>query len=249
MSRGETQRAAVAFILAVLLVGGASIALVSTASARAAGAVRVDTSNQLQVTTEGGYLFTPNAVEQLPTNTNITVTVTDNDALAHTFTIIGRQGWVIPTGASDGEISALSYGHQYPALLPPVNVSPAGGVGDQLTATFVSPAAGWYEFVCSEPGHFQSGMYGFIAFGMNLPANLTVVAASTDPGVAVFIIVGTIVGLVVVALVLGFVVGRRRGDTYEMPPQRLGYAEPEPPATATLSAAPESSPRINEPRG
>jgi uncharacterized cupredoxin-like copper-binding protein len=247
MSRGETRRAVVAFIVAVLVVGGASAALVSTASARAASALKVDTSNTLSVTAEGGYSFTPNAVQQLPTNTNISVTVTDNDILAHTFTIIGREGWVIPTDASDGEIAELSYGHQYPALLAPVNVSPMGGGGDQVKVTLQSPGVGWYEFVCSEPGHFQQGMYGFLAFGENLPNNLTVIAADTDPGTAVFIIVGTIVGLVVVALVLGFIVGRRRGGTYEMPPQRLGYAEPEPPAAAPIPESPP--PHSEEPRG
>lgn len=247
MSRGETRRAVVAFIVAVLVVGGASVALVSTASARAASAVRVDTSNTLQVTAEAGYSFTPNAVNQLPTNTTIAITVTDNDLLAHTFTIIGREGWVIPTGASDAEISALSYGSQYPALLPPVNVTPVGsGSGAQVTVHLKTPGVGWYEFICSESGHFQQGMYGFVAFGTNLPGNLTVVAADTDPGIAVFIIVGTIVGLVVIALVLGFVVGRRRGDTYEMSPQRLGYAEPEPPAAAPI---PEAPPKSEEPRG
>ena len=100
-----------------------------------------------------------------------------------------------------------------------------------------------YEFVCTEPGHFTNGMYGFIAFGENLPGNLTVSATSTDPGAAVFIIVGTIVSLVVIALVLGFVVGRRRGSVYEMPPQRLGYPEPESPG------AEKSPPLPPEPRG
>jgi hypothetical protein len=106
----------------------------------------------------------------------------------------------------------------------------------------VSPGPGWYEFVCLEPGHFQSGMYGFIAFGMNLPANLTVSVASTGPGAGVFIISGTIVALVVVALVLGFVVGRRKGSEFEMSPERLGY--PEPPST---SETPSSTPMPNEP--
>ena len=41
-----------------------------------------------------------------------------------------------------------------------------------------------------------------------------------------FIISGTIAGLVVLALVLGFVIGRRKGAVHEMPPERLGYPEP-----------------------
>ncbi|MGI0129397.1 MAG: hypothetical protein ACREDE_06375, partial [Thermoplasmata archaeon] len=209
--------------------------------------VETDASTSLSLTAVAPYSFTPNAVQQLPTNTTINITFTDNDALAHTFTIIGRQGWVIPSDASDGEISDLSYGTQFPALLPPVNASPAGNPGDQVTVSFTTPATGWYEFLCSESGHFSQGMYGFIAFGEKLPNNLTVAAADTDPGVAVFIIVGTIVGLVVIALVLGFVVGRRRGDAFEMPPQRLGYAEPEPPEGT--GPIPDSPPASGETRG
>jgi hypothetical protein len=85
-------------------------------------------------------------------------------------------------------------------------------------------------------------MYGFIAFGINLPSNLTVSTGPTGPGVGVFIISGTIVVLVVVALVLGFVVGRRKGSEFEMPPERLGYAEPPAPPPA-----PASTPMPNDP--
>jgi hypothetical protein len=106
-----------------------------------------------------------------------------------------------------------------------VNVT---GSGDQAHASFTSPGPGWYEFVCLEPGHFQEGMYGYIAFGMALPTNLTPASVNTGPGIAVFIISGTIVALVLVAIVLGFVVGQRKGSKFEMPPERLGY--PEPPA-------------------
>ncbi|HXW67758.1 MAG TPA: sulfocyanin-like copper-binding protein [Thermoplasmata archaeon] len=240
MSLRGPERAAVALALAVLLVGGAAIALVDSAPARAATAVRTDASDAVSVTAVSGFSFTPNAVQGLPTNATITLTFTDSDSLDHTFWIIGKQGWVIPPSYSSGQLEALAFGHLPPALVG-ANASANGG---QNITTFTSPSApGWYEFVCTEPGHFQNGMYGFIAFGMNLPGNLTVSAASTNPGAAVFIIVGVIVGLVVIALVLGFVVGRRRGATYEMPPERLGYPEPESPSE------PESPTGAHEPPG
>jgi hypothetical protein len=49
----------------------------------------------------------------------------------------------------------------------------------------------------------------------------------------VFIIGGTIAGLVILAIVLAFVIGRRRGSHDEMAPERLGYPEPsqQPPKT------------------
>lgn len=242
MSIRGTGRSSIALVVAVLLVGGGLVALDESAPARAASAIHVNTSSSLQVTAEAGFSFTPNAFEMVPTNTTITVTFTDNDVLDHTFTIIGRQGWVVPGSYTSGQILALAYGGAPPNLFN-ANATATTGSTPQVIKTFTSPGVGWYEFFCTEAGHFQSGMYGFIAFGENLPANLTVSSPSTNPGVAVFIIVGTIVAMVVVALVLGFVVGRRRGSTYEMPPQRLGYPEPE------TTEAPPTSPKSEEPRG
>jgi plastocyanin len=240
-SRG-TRKAAVAFAIAVVLIGGSLGALVASAPARAASAVHIDTSGALSVTAEAGFAFDPNNFEQLPTNSTITVTFTDNDVQDHTFTIIDRQGWVIPNSYTSEQIDALAFSATSPALFN-ANATASTGSTPQVIGTFTSPGVGWYEFVCTEPGHFQSGMYGYIAFGENLPANLTVVTPDTDPGAAVFIIVGTIVSLVVIALVLGFVVGRRRGSTYEMAPQRLGYAEPDEPKLAAEPPLPD------EPRG
>jgi plastocyanin len=232
MSERSPRRIAVALALAVLLVGGASIALAVTAPARGASSVESGGTGSVSVTAVAGFTFTPNAIEDVPVGANITVTFTDNDAVDHTFTIIGKQGWVIPSSYSSDQIDSLAFGSTPTAILKPLNATSVGTSGDQVTGYFTSPAApGWYEFVCTEPGHFQNGMYGFISFGEALPANLTVAAPNTDPGAPVFIIVGTIVALVVIALVLGFVVGRRRGATYEMPPERLGYPEPATPET------------------
>ncbi len=242
MNARRSVRAAVSIVVVLSMLGAGAIALAVTAPARAASSVDTDPTGSFSVTAVSGFSFTPNTFQQLPTGATITVTFTDNDAIDHTFTIIGKQGWVIPASYSTDQIDQLAYGNSPAPLLRDLNASAAGGPGDQVTGTFTSPATpGWYEFLCTEAGHFQQGMYGFIAFGMNLPGNLTVSAANTDPGAPVFIIVGTIVSLTVIALVLGFVVGRRRGSTYEMPPERLGYPEPED-ATAAPGDAPLESP-------
>ncbi len=224
------RRATLALLIVVLLIGGTAASMVVTGPARAAASVKVAASGTLAVTADPNYMFTPNAFSQLPLNATITVTFTDADSVGHTFSILNRQGVVIPTSTSEGQLTQLftTYGSLFNWGL--------NGSGDQHIGTFQSPTtAGWYEFVCQEPGHFQNGMYGFVAFGMSLPGNLTVSGANTDPGAPVFIIVGTIVGLTVVAIVLGFVVGRRRGATYEMPPERLGYPEPEAPVSSPAS--------------
>jgi len=242
MTARAARRAATALFVVAFLVAGGSAAFYISAPARAASAaVTTDAGTSVSVTAESGFSFTPNTFQGLAVNTTVDVVFTDNDVVDHTFTIIGKQGWVIPTSYSDAQIDQLAFGNSPKALLN-LNATAVGAPGDVQYGNVTVKSAGWYEFVCTEPGHFTNGMYGFIAFGMNLPANLTVTTADTDPGVAVFIIVGTIVALVVIALVLGFVVGRRRGSAYEMPPQRLGYAEPETPGE-------ESPPTPTEPRG
>jgi len=231
MPIGPRRSRAVAVAVALLLVGGAWGIVAESAPVRAQG-VEVDATSTLAVTAAAPFKFIQSTYEQVPTNTTINVTFTDADTIAHTFSILKREGWVIPTSADLGTLFA-AYGDL-------VNVN-ASGPG-QFSGSFTSPGPGWYEFVCLEPGHFLSGMYGFIAFGINLPANLTVSAAATGPGAGVFIISGTIVALVVIALVLGFVVGRRKGSEFEMPPERLWY--PEPPAAPS---APSSAPMPPEP--
>jgi hypothetical protein len=220
---------AVVASLALLVASVVGVGAVESARAQA---IRVDASGSLNVTGADSYSFIPNAFEQLPTNVTITVAFTDAGVLAHTFSILDREGWEIPASANLAQLVS-TYG-----LLVGVNASGPGTVG----GSFKSPGPGWYEFVCLESGHFQSGMYGFIAFGENLPSNLTVSSPSMGPGAAVFIIVGTIAALVVIAIVLGFVVGRRRGSEFEMPPERLGYAEP-PSVPASEPLPPAGPPR------
>jgi hypothetical protein len=211
---------AVALTLIILL----SLFGVGTSRATShSGTVQQSTGGTLAVTASAGFLFSPSLFGNEVTNSSIVVTFTDGDDQAHTFTIASRQGWVIPDTYTQDQLT--SFFTQYPPLFN-LNATAAS----MSVKNFTAPPKGWYEFVCTEPGHFQSGMYGFIAFGEPLPANLTVVAAPDGPGAAVFIIVGTIVALTVIAIVLGFVVGRRRGSSEEMPPERLGYPEPLAPA-------------------
>ena len=203
-------------LVTALFTGLAAVRPVDAQPTSAAGA------SSIAVTAANGYAFDPNTIENVATNSTISVTFTDGSDLAHTFTIIGLEGWVIPKTYSDTQILALAYGG-HPKNLINLNVS---GSGDVATGTFNSTGPGWYEFICTEGGHFTLGMYGFIAFGMSLPSNLTVTSGLPGPGAALYIIAGTIVSLVVIALVLGFVAGRREGAQHEMPPERLGYSEP-----------------------
>ncbi len=218
MSTRGTRRRTVSLLLALALtvsgwvaVGGSHVAV--------AKPVLDNTSSSLVQTAVAGYHFEQLEFAQLPVNSTINVTFYNDDSTGnpHTFTILNRSDWVIPTGATN--LTQLISQHH-------TLVDLSADAGNTTTGSFRSPGPGWYEFVCRIAGHFGLGMYGFIAFGMNLPSNLTVGVANPGPGLAVFIIVGTIVGLTVLSLVLGFVFGRREGAVHEMPPERLGYREP-----------------------
>jgi len=224
---------AVGLVLA-LLVGGASTLL--NARVALAAPVQVDTTGYLNETAVSPFTFVTREYEDLPTKTTIAVSFFNGDTTGavHSFTILNDSNQTIPTSTTPAQLNALlaRYG-----TLVNVTVSTEGTYNN---TTFVSPATGYYEFVCIEPGHFGYGMYGYIAFGEPLPAGLVLSSGSPGPGLAVFIIVGTIVSLTVLALVLGFVVGRRRGSENEMPPERLGYAEPS--TSEPLPAAPPPPP-------
>jgi hypothetical protein len=233
------RRVALAVGLVLALVAGV-MAVGQVREFKVSGA-EVSVSGHTLNVTGVSYYFTPNLVNNLSNATTYEVVFTDADTGggAHTFTILGREGIVYPSTA---DITVIAYNATYPPLVN-VNASKTPNADGTYYANFTTPATpGWYEFVCTESGHFELGMYGFISFGMNLPANLTVSSGPTGPGVAVFIIVGTIVTLTVIAIVLGFVIGRRHGSEQEMPPERLGYPEPPAPPGEPPAASPGSGP-------
>ena len=125
-------------------------------------------SGAIVVNATGDYGYQPADFQRVPTQANITVTFTDDSVLSHSFTISSREGVVIPVTDTPTQLN------DYFVTYPPLLSIWANTSGAQTVATFHSPAIpGWYEFVCLVSGHFQMGMYGFIAFGENLPSNLT----------------------------------------------------------------------------
>jgi len=171
----------------------------------------------LNVSTADTLVFGIAAPSEVTPGDTVHLVVTNLGSDAHTFTLSSVAGYVFSATASTSDLL------DYFALNPPlVNVSIPGSVGAVVTANFTAPAYGEYEFVCLESGHFAAGMSGILGSGE--PGATT--SVDTGPGAPVFIISGTIVGLVIMALVLGFVIGKRRGSEDEMSPERLGYPEP-----------------------
>jgi plastocyanin len=201
----------------VLLVAGTFSISLAPASGHpiAAGADGATGSVALAATKDYGYQ--PGTFQQVPTNATITVTFTDDDVLQHSFVISSREGFVIPTGYTDTQLAQLFA--TYPALYYAV----VNGQGDQSVGTFHSPAApGWYEFVCNVTGHFENGMYGFIAFGENLPSNLTPPSRVGVGGVTLSPLDEAAIGALIVAFAVVVVLWQRhrsRSKSLAEPPR------------------------------
>lgn len=173
-------------------------------------------TDSLSVTVGSALAFTLSTNQVTPGDT-VDLTIVQTDDVAHTFTLLNQSGSLFdPTGNSTAQI--LAYLAKHPAL---VNITIPSGQ-HEATATFTAPPFGEYEYVCLADDHFAGGMYGFLGSGEAGSGG----SVNTGPGAPVFIIGGTIVGLVVITIVLAFVIGRREGAKHEMPPERLGYPEP-----------------------
>ncbi|HKV90431.1 MAG TPA: plastocyanin/azurin family copper-binding protein [Thermoplasmata archaeon] len=206
----------------LVVAGVMGLALVPALSAsggapRASAGLRTTagTTVELDVTVSDSLVFATSTNEIQPGDT-VHVVVTQLGTTPHTFTLSPTAGFTFPS--SDGASDLDTY---FSAHAPLVNIQVGAATGAKFFGNFTGPPVGVYEYVCTEPGHFP-GMSGLLGSG-EAPGSLS---TTNGPGAPVFIIAGVIVGLVVLALVLGFVVGKRRGSSDEMPPERLGYREP-----------------------
>jgi hypothetical protein len=164
-------------------------------------------SDSIVVRAIANYGYSPDLIENVATGANISVTFLDDDpsGMQHSFNISSREGFVIPTTYTAAQLNQLFV--TYPTLYSTI----ANYSGAQTTGWFQSPATpGWYEFVCNVSGHFQLGMYGFVAFGENLPSNLTQ-PTRTELGGTNDATIGLVFGGVfLAAIALLYVIVRRR---------------------------------------
>lgn len=204
-------RSAATVAVTVLLLSASAAFLVGLP--RVEGQAFLSTSASLNVSAVANYGFQPDTFENVPTGATITVTFTDDDVLQHSFVLVGWADHQIPNSDTDSQLA------QVLAAYPPLDYGLVNGKGDLNITSFQSPATpGWYEFVCNVTGHFELGMYGFIAFGENLPTNLTLPHSSALVGSTFgpldFAAIG---GAVLVALVVIYLVWRRRVPSQRPP--------------------------------
>jgi hypothetical protein len=207
---------ALLLVAMVLAIGALPAFTPGHPSARPSG-VRTSASGVdfLNVTVSDQLTFATNIGEVQPGD-SVHVVVTQIGTAAHTFTLSPTAGYQFPSSDTAGDLVAYFSSHT-----PIVNIVIGTTLGAKFFGNFTAPPLGVYEYVCTQPGHYPS-MSGLLGSGMQAGG----LSTSNGPGAPVFIISGVIVGLVVLALVLGFVVGKRRGAAEEMPPERLGYPEP-----------------------
>jgi uncharacterized cupredoxin-like copper-binding protein len=190
-------------------------------AAAAASQAHPDAATSLTVTVGTLFQFTVSSNEVQPGQT-IDVTLIQTSSTIHTFTLLNATNfqfnWTSSSSDSLDHIDAFLAAHP-PLVNYTFPAAPATG-----SASFIAPPLGEYEYLCLEPGHFAAGMWGILGSGEAGGGGAS--ASDNGPGAPVFIIAGTIAGLVVLSIVLAFVVGQREGSRHEMPPERLGYPEP-----------------------
>jgi len=219
-------RSWVVIAVVVLLAGCALMPPIDAAPIRGTETNHVATTDYLYVAATGDYGYTPDTFNDLPAHATINVTFVDNSTMTdgHTFTILGVEGVQIPNTDTQTQINALAFGNN-PRALFNLNVS---SYGDRNVSQFQSPGPGWYEFVCTVSSHFQEGMYGFIAFGMDLPSNLTLpdrvgIGGST---LSFSPVDAAAIAALVLVFVLGYVVWQRRRASSRMPPAPVRPSKP-----------------------
>ena len=201
---------AVALLLLLVMTAGVH------AAPRAAGAAHPGGTDDVSVTVGTAFAFTVSPDEVTPGD-QVAITITQTDDVPHTFTLSPIAGFTFnPSTNTTTDLNNFFRAHP-----PLVNVTIPAGQATIHVPPFTAPPFGIYEYVCLVAPHFQAGMYGFLGSGEHGGG----AAAAQPPGAPVFIIGGTIAGLVVLTIVLAFVVGRRQGTIHEMPPERLGYPE------------------------
>ncbi len=234
VSRRGTRRALAAVSASVLLLGVTVAAFLGAAGGlhflEKPLVVRTAAGVSIPMTVSDALAFTPNAISNLVPGSSITITIQNLGHFAHTFTVSSLVNYTLPYLNNNNLTAAGGFLAQHPAFF---SGNIPATTGSSVSFTFPAPSKiGSYQFFCTISGHFPLGMEGLLGVGIAVGS----VPVSTGPGTPVFIISGVIVALVVLAIVLGFVVGRRKGTQHEMPPERLGYSE-------TMPSAPPDKPR------
>jgi len=192
-----------AALIVALLVGVAAAGSGPASPARPSASV-----DFVNVSATSNYQFQPSEFYVYP-GALVELAVTQLADFPHTFTLSSERNQTISTSLSPAQL------YQYFVTNPPIlNLSLGSTVGTVTRASFTAPEAGFYEFVCTEPGHFQSGMRGF----MNSTTTPPTSGSSSGSNLTTYLIVGVVAAAIVIAAVAVVVRRRARGPSGPAPP-------------------------------
>jgi len=143
----------------------------------------------LETNTTDSLQFQPAVLAASPSElpVNFAVRVVNLGGFSHTFTL---------DGTPNGSITSIAY---FATHTPLANVTVPTTGNKTVVADFTILKAGVYEFVCTVPGHFTSGMYGFLYVGVPVP---TPPAAPSTAIVQTWVLMGSLVLLGIGGLLL-----------------------------------------------
>lgn len=145
---------------------------------------------ELSENTTSNLRFQPDVLSATPAQYPIVIAVlvTNLGALPHTFTL-----------APQSNVSLLpsNFTAYFVAHAPLVNQNVPATPGATAWANFTITGPGIYEYICEIPGHFGSGMFGFLYVGVPVPAppaapSTAIVDAGVLAGSAVLLGIGVI---------------------------------------------------------
>jgi azurin len=133
------------------------------AALSASPALRADDGKAVQIQANDQMRYDVTSIDATA-GQKITVTLTNvgklpKVAMAHNFVLL-KAG----TDVSAFALAAMT--HQETGYLPPdmadkvIAASKLLGPGESDTVTFIAPAAGTYDYICTFPGHALAGMRG-----------------------------------------------------------------------------------------
>jgi uncharacterized cupredoxin-like copper-binding protein len=107
--------------------------------------------------------FVPNAlgVDATGFPVSVHVLVTNLGSVPHTWTL---------SPLANYNLSASNFTQFFTAHPPLANAQVPGSTGGTAWANFTVPQKGVYEYICTVPAHFASGMFGYLYVGVPVPA-------------------------------------------------------------------------------
>jgi uncharacterized cupredoxin-like copper-binding protein len=155
----------------------------------------------LSVDTAGaGFTFVPNvlAVSNSSLPVAVAVQVGNLGTQIHTWTLSSFPNY---------NMSSSNYSQFLAAHPPLANTNVPTSPGQVIWANFTITTKGVYQFICTIPGHFANGMYGYLYVGVAPPA---VVSPPSTEIVQLYVLIGAgaILGVGVVIAVVSALSGR-----------------------------------------